>query len=175
MMELIETTRPELAGQLESKAQALLRGAFPDVVSEDGDYYAFHETPAVIMILQEGEHVIGHLCAYQRQVMIAGEPTTIGMIGGVAIAPDHRRKGLGRTLLQRAHVYFRQRSIPFSILFACEPRVYVSSGYKLMQNEMHFRDTDGISKTFVYRGSMYAELLARSWPNQIVDLCGPVV
>jgi predicted acetyltransferase len=174
-MELIETSRSELVGQLESRVQALLRRAFPDVVAENGDYYAVHETPAVIMILQEGEHVIGHLCAYQRQVTIGGEPTTIGMIGGVAVAPDHQRKGFGRTLLQRAHAYLRQRSIPFSILFACEPRVYVSSGYRLMQNEMHFRDTDAIWKTFVYRGSMYAELLTRSWPNQVIDLCGLVV
>jgi len=174
-MELIETTRSELLGQLESKVQALLRRAFPDVASENGDYYAFHETPAVIMILQQDEQVIAHLCAYQRQVTIGGEPTTIGMIGGVAIAPDHRGKGLSRTLLQRAHAYLQQRSIPFSILFACEPRVYVSSGYKLMQNEMHFLDTDGSWKTFVYRGSMYAELLQRPWPNQVVDLCGPVV
>ena len=174
-MEWIETTRSELVGQLESKVQALLGRAFPDVVSMSGDYYAVHETPAVIMILRQGEQVIGHLCAYQRQVMIAGEPTTIGMIGGVAVAPDHRRKGFGRALLRRAHAYLRQRSIPFSILFACEPRVYASSGYKLMQNEMHFRDADGIWRTFVYRGSMYAELLERTWPNLAVDLCGPVV
>jgi predicted acetyltransferase len=174
-MELIETTRSELVGQLESKVQALLGRAFPDVVAENGDYYAVYETPVVIMILQKGEQVIGHLCAYQRQVTIGGEPTAIGMIGGVAVAPDYRRNGFGRALLLRAHAYLRQRSIPFSILFACEPRVYVSSGYKLMQNEMHFRDTDGIRKTFVYRGSMYAELMARSWPNQVVDLCGPVV
>jgi len=174
-MELIETTRRELVRQLDCKVQALLGRAFPDVVSENGDYYALYETPAVIMILQRGEQVIGHRCAYQRRVIIAGEPTTIGMIGGVAVAPYHRRKGLGRTLVQRAHGYLRQRSMPFSILFACEPRVYLSSGYKLMQNEMRFRDTDGAWKTFVYRGSMYAELSARSWPNQVVDLCGAVV
>jgi predicted acetyltransferase len=174
-MELIETSRSELAGHLESKIQALLRRAFPDTVAENGDYYAFHETPMIIMILQEGQQVVGHLCAYQRQATIGGEPIAIGMIGGVAIAPDYRGKGLSRTLLQQAHVYLRQRSMPFSILFACEPRVYASSGYKVMQNEMHFLDVDGTWKTFVYRGSMYAELLQRPWPNQVVDLCGPVV
>jgi hypothetical protein len=62
-MELIETTRSELVGQLESKVQALLGRAFPDVVAENGDYYAVYETPVVIMILQKGEQVIGHLCA----------------------------------------------------------------------------------------------------------------
>ena len=33
----------------------------------------------------------------------------------------------------------RARSIPFSILFAFEPRLYVSSGYKLMQNHTFHR------------------------------------
>ena len=50
-----------------------------------------------------------------------------------------------------------------------------SSGYRLMQNATRFLDVDGTWKTLVYRGGMYAELMERSWPNQIVDLRGPVV
>ena len=34
---------------------------------------------------------------------------------------------------------------------------------------------DGTTKTFVYRGSMYAELAQRRWPNQLLDLRGSVV
>ncbi len=44
-----------------------------------------------------------------------------------------------------------------------------------MQNATRFLDVDGTWKTLVYRGGMYAELMGRSWPNQIVDLRGPVV
>jgi|SRR4029453_12529192 hypothetical protein len=54
-----------------------------------------------------------------------------------------------------------ERSIPFSILFAFEPRVYVSSGYKLMRNHTRFIDADGHWKTLVYHGSMYAN----SWAD----------
>jgi len=97
------------------------------------------------------------------------------MIGGVAIAPDHRGRGHSRVLVQRAHAYLKKRSIPFSILFAHEPRVYASSGYKLMRNETHFLDIDRDWKTFIYRGSMYAELSQSPWPNQIVNLRGPIV
>jgi hypothetical protein len=60
-------------------------------------------------------------------------------------------------------------------LFAFEPRVYSSSGYKLMQNRTRFLDMDGEWKSIVYRGSMYAELLGRPWPNLPIDLRGPVV
>jgi len=44
-----------------------------------------------------------------------------------------------------------------------------------MRNETRFLDVDGAWKTFVYRGSMYAELAERPWPNGILDLAGRVV
>jgi predicted acetyltransferase len=118
---------------------------------------------------------VGHLAVYRRQVKMGDEVLEIGMVGAVAVAPDHRRRGHCRLLLQRAHDDLRARSIPFSILFAFEPRVYLSSGYRLMQNETHFLDVDGAWKTFVYRGSMFAELTERPWPNRMLELAGGVV
>jgi predicted acetyltransferase len=118
---------------------------------------------------------VGHLALYQRQVKMGDEVLEIGMVGGVAVAPDHRRKGHCRLLLLRAHDDLRARSISFSILFAFEPRVYLSSGYRPMQNETHFLDVDGAWKTFVYRGSMFAELTKRPWPNRMLELPGGVV
>jgi predicted acetyltransferase len=173
--ELTETNRADLNGDLESRVQGLLKQAFPDSASAQGDYYTLSGTPAVIVILREGREVVGHLAAYRREVEIGCEPLEIGMIGGVAIAPNHRGRGHSRVLVQRAHAYLKKRSIPFSILFAREPRVYASSGYKLMRNETHFLDIDRDWKTFVYRGSMYAELSQSPWPNQIVNLRGPIV
>ena len=183
-MEFIETSRAALSGDLELRVQALLKEAFPESawarsslpgMTDNSDYYTVYGTPAIIVILREGRQVIGHLAAYRRAVEIGCKPLEIGMIGGVAIAPDHRGKGHSRALVQRAHAYLKERSMPFSLLFAHEPRVYESSGYKLMHNETYFLDIDRAWKTFVYRGGMYAELLERSWPNQIVNLRGPVV
>jgi predicted acetyltransferase len=99
----------------------------------------------------------------------------VGLLGEIAIAAGRRRSGIARCLVRQAHEQLQARSIPFSILFAFEPRIYQSSGYKLMQNQTRFLDADGQWKTFVYRGSMYAELLGRPWRNQPIDLCGPVV
>jgi len=174
-MEIIETRRAGLSGDLASGVQELLREAFPDSSSVQSDYYAFTGAPAIIIMLREGRDVVGHLAAYRREVEIGCEPLEIGMVGGVAIAPNHRGRGHSRALVQRAHAYLKKRSIAFSILFAHEPRVYASSGYKLMRNETHFLDSDRDWKTFIYRGSMYAELSQRPWPNQIVNLRGPIV
>ena len=103
-MEFTETNRADLSGDLESRVQGLLKQAFPDAASEHGDYYTLSGTPAVIVILREGQEVVGHLAAYRREVEIGCEPLEIGMIGGVAIAPDHRRKGHSRALVHRAHI-----------------------------------------------------------------------
>jgi predicted acetyltransferase len=174
-MELLETDRAGLVGRLESKVLGLLDEAFPDGASANGDYYALNGTPEIIVILRDGQEVVGHLALYRRQVGIGDEPVEIGMIGGVAIARDRRGRGHSRHLLQHAHGRLKERSVPFSILFAYEPRIYRSSGYRLMQNATRFLDVDGTWKTLVYRGGMYAELMGRSWPNQVVDLRGPVV
>jgi predicted acetyltransferase len=110
-----------------------------------------------------------------RQVAIGAELLEIGMLGGVVVAPDQRRKGHSRLLVRHAHERLRSRHIPFSILFANEPRLYESGGYKLMQNATRFIDADATTKTLIYRGSMYAELGQRRWPNHLLDLRGPVV
>ena len=175
MPELIEISRDALGGDLETRVQALLNEAFPEGSSTNGDYYARHGVPDRILIAREAQQVVGHLAVYQRRVKMGDEALEIGMIGAVAAALDHRRKGRCRLLLRRAHDYLRARSIPFSILFAFEPFVYLSSGYRPMQNETHFLDADGAWKTFVYRGSMYAELAKRPWPNRMLELAGGVV
>jgi predicted acetyltransferase len=170
-----EISRDALRGDLETMVQALLNEAFPEGSSTDGDYYALHGVPDRILIAREARQVVGHLAVYRRQVKMGSDVLEIGMIGAVAVAPDRRRRGHCRRLLRRAHEYLQARSIPFAILFAYEPRVYLSSGYRLMQNETHFLDVDGAWKSFVYRGSMYTELSERPWPNRVLELGGGVV
>ena len=172
-MELIETTRDSLAGPLETNVQRLLGETFFNDSSVD--YYARLGIPAIILVLQDGPEVVAHLALYRRTVGILGEEVEIGMIGGVAVAPARRRRGHSRVLVQRAHAWLRERAIPFSMLFAFEERIYGSSDYKPMHNPIRFLDNDGAWRTLVYRGGMYAELLDKPWPNQLVDLRGPVV
>jgi len=176
MVELHEMSREELAGSFDAEVHALLRDAFPsDEATAAGDYYPPYGPPATILVLREGRQVIGHLVAYRREIAIGPEPVEIGMIGGVAIASAHRGKGHARALVERTHVRFRLWALPFSVLFAFEPSVYASSGYKPMANTTRVRDSDGTWKTFVHRGGMYAELTERRWPNLPIDLRGPAV
>jgi predicted acetyltransferase len=175
MIELVEGSRAELADDLAAGVRALLADAFPKVSATQAAYYAANGTPSTVVIVRDDRRAIGHVAIHTRQVNIGSEVLQIGMLGGVAVAPDFRRRGHCRALVQRAHAFLRDRSIPFSILFAFEPRVYESNGYKLMQNETRFLDFDGAWKTLVYRGSMYAELAQKRWPDQLIDLCGRTV
>lgn len=175
IVELLQTSLGGLHGNLASAVDALLDEAFPDRTPGKQSYHSEHGTPALILLLWDRERVLGHLAVYQREVEIGAETFSIGMIGGVAVASSHRGMGLARTLLAQARTHLAVQSIPFSVLFAYEPAVYASSGYKLMLNETHFLDGDGLWKTFVYRGSMYAELSSKPWPNKLLDLRGRVV
>jgi predicted acetyltransferase len=137
-MELLELNPDDLGGDLASQVHALLSDAWPEDTPNEGDYYRTRGAPTTILILRVAQHVLAHVGVYERQVAIGSEMLTIGMLGGVVVAPEQRRKGYSRILVRHAHERLRVGHIPFSILFANNPRVYGSSGYKLMQNATRF-------------------------------------
>lgn len=175
MTELFDVRPDDLSEDLASAVHRLLRDAFPEDGANEGDYYAKLGPPEVAIVLCDGSQVFGHLGLYIREVKIGNETLEIGMLGGVVVRSDCRRRGYSRLLVRHAHERLKERRIPFSVLCAYEPRIYEGRGYKLMQNSMHFIEPDGTSRTLVYRGRMYAELSQRLWPNQLLDLRGPTV
>ena len=175
MIKLLEVRPGDLSGDLASGVHRLLRDAFPKCGPNEGDFYRTLGAPEVAIVLSVGSQVFGHLGLYTREVQIGNETLEIGMLGGIVVAPDCRRQGHSRVLVRHAHDHLKERHIPFSILFAHEPRIYEGGGYKLMQSAMRFIWPDGIPRTLVYRGSMYAELSRRPWPNQLLDLRGSMV
>jgi len=175
MIELFEFSADAPNADLASRIHALLSNEWPEDAPNEGDYYRTHGAPTAVMILRQATDVLAHLAVYQREVGIGNETLVIGMLGGIVVAREHRRKGHSRALVWHGHEWLKGRRIPFSILFTHEPRLYASSGYALMQNATRFIDVDGTSKTLNYLGGMYAELSQRRWPNQMLDLRGCVV
>jgi predicted N-acetyltransferase YhbS len=163
--------RAELGGETERAVQRLLTTAFPDFT---GVYYARQE-PERIVLLWDGDVLIGHATAYVRTVQLGDEDVTIGLVGDVAVDPRLQRRGHARRLVREAHALFAERSLPFSVLFAFDPARYRSSGYQDMTNETRFLDGDGHWRQLVFRGGMVAELGARRWPGGTLDLRGPAV
>ena len=152
------------------QAVDLLRQAFPDL---QGDGYAL-PGPVALVLAMEGDHVIAHLALYERNVLLDDEPERIGLIGGVVVRADVRRKGVASRLIEAAHAELRQRGIDFAVLFALDHRHYASTGYAPMQNETCFIE-DGHARRFVYRGGMVAALGERRWTTAVLDLQGETV
>jgi predicted acetyltransferase len=157
MIEWIRTSHIEASNEFATEVHVLLNDAFPEgAPNELSGYYSRHGIPTTTMLLRESRRVVGHLAIYERQIKMGNEILQVGLIGELAIAAHRRRAGLARRLVRQAHENLQGRLIPFSILFAYDPRVYASSGYKLMQNQTRFLDADGQWKTFIYRGGMIA-------------------
>ena len=169
-MQLVRIDHSELGGALARQTQDLLDLAFPDMAEQ---YYQ-GEIPRKLILLLDDDTVVGHLAAYIRQVSVGGEPMEIGILGGVAIAPNYRGKGLSKRLIAAAHQFLVNANIGFAVLFAFEPERYLSSGYRRMTTQMRFTE-HGEIKQFVYRGGMVAELGDRPWPDALLDLKGPTV
>lgn len=176
MLQIETLARVAPGSDTETQLVTLLTDAYPEGAPDElQTYYAWPGVPDTTLLLRDGDSLVGHLAMFMREILIGGEPYRVGLIGEVAVAPEHRRRGLARRLIMAAHQHLRSRSAPFAILFAFEPAVYVSSGYKPMRNEIRFLDRDRTWKTLVHRGGMYAELADRPWPNEFIDLRGPVV
>lgn len=103
MIELLETSPVALSGDLASGVHTLLRDAFPEGAPNEGGYYRTHGAPIAAIILREAPYVIAHLALYQRQVNVGNETLQIGMLGGIVVAPEHRRRGHSRVLVRHAH------------------------------------------------------------------------
>lgn len=169
-MQLVSLDHSALDGAVAKQAQSLLEFAFPDMA---GRYYGDEMPRKIILLLDDGT-VVGHLAAYIRGVTVGDHPMDIGLVGGVAVGPNYRGKGLSKRLIAAAHQFFVSANISFAVLFAFEPERYTSSGYSLMTTQTRFIE-NGETKQFVYRGGMVAELGDRPWPDALLDLKGPTV
>jgi predicted acetyltransferase len=175
MLGLVQIDPGEVRGELAAGITALLQTAYLDDSYTAEEYYRAYGRPAIVMALRDATEVAAHLAVYERCARIGDAPVVIGMVGGVAVAPAYRRRGLCRRLVGCANDYLRARGAVFALLFTHEPAVYLSSGYRPMLNETRLLDSDGQWKQFVYRGGMYIALQDEPWPNELVDLCGRAV
>ena len=78
----------------------------------EGDYYRMLGAPEVAIVLRDGPQIFGHLGLYTREVEIGDETLEIGMLGGIVVAPDRRRRGYSRVLVRHAHERLRSGAFP---------------------------------------------------------------
>lgn len=77
-----------------------------------------------------GDEVVGGLVIFDDAQRFGGRNVRSWAIGGVAVAPQHRRRRVGRTLMLHMLAEARQADVPLSSLYASTPAFYRGFGYE---------------------------------------------
>jgi predicted acetyltransferase len=73
--------------------------------------------------------MVATTCIYSFQLAVPGAITPAAGVGGVAVLPTHRRRGLLSQLMRRQLADIRDRGEAVAVLFASEPGIYGRFGY----------------------------------------------
>jgi len=128
------TSRPELTYHRPNREQAV------DYVRLDA--MAFGDDPAPMLgkldeigwdamrTVSVGGEVAAGLVIFDEAQRFGGRAVRSWAIGGVAVWPHHRRRGVGRALMAAMLDEARDAGVPLSVLFASTPTFYRNLGYE---------------------------------------------
>ena len=94
-------------------------------------------------LLEVNGRVAAAFRAYRMQMHVRGRCYPTLGVSGVAVAPDFRRRGLGRSLCVEAMREGRRRGDVLSVLYPFRVSFYVGLGYALAGELHHFRFRPG--------------------------------
>jgi len=159
---------------LDLELRGLLSVCFPKDV-EFTLHRHFQEKPAHRwMGRDEAGRLMGHVCIHDKMLGSCAGDLRIGGVAEVCVHPDFRGRGLVRTMLGQVHPWLAERGFDFAMLFGREA-VYTSSGYRTVENMLRYYDLKQKQwMTQAVAGAMVRPLGQRAWPEQWIDLRGPV-
>ncbi len=122
-------------------------------------------------IVAEDGSIVAHTAVYDKQILINGREERIGGVAEVCVAHACRGRGYLKTLLSAAHTFLQREGIPFALLFG-RPEIYLSSGYRPIENPL--RCTDPFFRWWnPFKGTPMVRCLCdRPWPEGLIDLRG---
>lgn len=114
--------------------------------------------------------VVSHVGALKHVVTVAGQPVTVGGVGGVVTVPEAQKRGFARELMRQATSLLVDWRVDAGLLF-CLPRMfpfYESQGWQVVEQ------TVLIDQPSVRIASplevMVLPLDGRPWPDGEVEL-----
>jgi predicted acetyltransferase len=108
-------------------AEAFQTLADPELIELDG--HLFEPTRSVLAL--HGDAVVGHTGSYGRTLCLPGAEVHCAHVALVAVAPDHRRRGLLSRLMARQLSDLHAAGEPIAVLWASEGRIYPRFGFGL--------------------------------------------
>jgi GNAT superfamily N-acetyltransferase len=116
--------------------------------------------------------IIGHAALHEKSIGTESGDLLVGGVAEVCVATNHRGSGISKKLLQSIDSWLMDRGISFALLFG-QPRVYRSSGYVPIRNELK-ADNLLIGHWNPFCGTPMVKALSQiPWPPGVIDLRGP--
>ncbi len=148
----------------------MLNHAF--VGDEIGYGYQWSDNDWNLWLRSEGEFV-SHVGVVDRTITVGGQPLRIGGVGAVATAPEWRRRGYARQLMEAAAVFMRDELRVRAGLLLCgevmEP-YYSRLGWQTVPGPLLVDQPQGkVAREATIMVLLFDET---TWPAGTVDLCG---
>ena len=155
----------------------LLCLCFPDWAETFRCCRTWHNTPPIYSVIarQRGQ-IVGHIAVVVRTITTTWNfRYNVASIQGVCIAPDKRRAGLARCLLQEALQEATKRGFLFAILYCKEFLVpyYTAQGWKLADDSVVMWNSRDLPISMRSNCPMYYELGDFPFPEGPLDVHSP--
>jgi predicted acetyltransferase len=133
-----------------------------------------HELPQHRWYMKNGEQVIANVALHAKTISTVEGEIKIGGIAEVAVHPDYRGRGYVKIMLRQIHDWLKQSNYPFAMLFG-DYKVYSSSGYVNIDNELKYFDTEQKQwRVKKIQSAMICPLAEKKWPEGLINLNGPM-
>jgi aminoglycoside 2'-N-acetyltransferase I len=144
MVDVVTLHTSELDADTRAAARELLYAAFDDMTEHDWE----HSLGGLHALVMDGARVVGHAAIVQRRLLYGGRALRAGYVEGVAVHPEHRRRGYCGAMMAVVEGVAR-RAYDVAALGATDQAaaIYVSRGWQLWQGPSWALTPSGIRRT----------------------------
>lgn len=139
MFQVLRVNDPELKPEIKEKTLNLLSDAFEGDFSEEDWQHTFGGTRFLGFL---DNSLIAHGAVVERPMRIDGIQTKVSYVEGIAVAPEHWRKGFGSLLMVEITSHCKSES-SLSMLSTDERVFYRKHGWRNFEGESYVL-VDGI-------------------------------
>jgi aminoglycoside 2'-N-acetyltransferase I len=152
MVDVVTLHTSELDADTRAAARELLYAVFDDMTEHDWE----HSLGGLHALAMDGARVVGHAAIVQRRLLYGGRALRAGYVEGVAVHPEHRRRGYCGAMMAVVEGVAR-RAYDVAALGATDQAaaIYVSRGWQLWRGPSWALTPSGIRRTEDDDGAVY--------------------
>jgi aminoglycoside 2'-N-acetyltransferase I len=130
----------------------LLDAAFDDWTPNDTD----HTFGGLHAMVWDDARLLAHASLVQRTLLLGDRPSRVGYVEGVAVHPDHRRRGLGAAVMQAVE-QVAERAYPLAALSTSQAArgFYEARGWLRWEGSTAVMSPSGLVRTPDDDGGVY--------------------